>query len=159
MDKNRNLETIVGAGVIIFCIMLIAFVYSKGFLNSSTGDVYILSASFDRVDGINIGSEVSVSGVKVGEVRSKKLDNTNYSAIVQISIEKDLQLPIDTSAEIVSSSLMGDKYIALVPGAETEFFKDGDVIEFTQSSISIEGLITKFLFGMDNTKDSNDANN
>jgi phospholipid/cholesterol/gamma-HCH transport system substrate-binding protein len=159
MDKNKNLETIVGAGVIVFCIILITFVYSKGFLNSSTGDVYILNASFDRVDGINIGSEVSVSGVKVGEVRSKKLDNTNYSAILQISLQKDLLLPIDTSAEIVSSSLMGDKYIALVPGAETEFFKDGDVIEFTQSSISIEGLITKFLFGMDNTKDSPESNN
>ena len=159
MNNNKNLETIVGACVIVFCIILITAVYSKGFFNTSTGDVYILSASFDRVDGINIGSEVSVSGVKVGEVRSKKLDNTNYSAIIQISIEKNLQLPIDTSAEIVSSSLMGDKYIALVPGAETEFFKDGDLIEFTQSSISIEGLITKFLFGMDNTKDTPDSNN
>ena len=157
MGKNRNLETIVGAGVMIFSIILIMFVYSKGFFNSNRGDIYILTASFDRVDGINIGSEVAVSGVKVGEVRSKKLDNTNYNAIIQISLHKDVQLPIDTSAEIVSASLMGDKYIALVPGAETEFLKDGDVIEFTQSSISIEGLITKFLFGMDNTRDSHDA--
>jgi len=159
MGNNRNLETIVGFGVIILCIALIMFIYSKGLINSNRGEVYILTAAFDRIDGINIGSDVVVSGVKVGEVRSKKLDNTNYSAIVQIALEKDLVLPIDTSAEIVSANLMGDKYIALVPGAETEFLKDGDVIEFTQSSISIESLITKFLFGMDNTKDSNDTNN
>jgi phospholipid/cholesterol/gamma-HCH transport system substrate-binding protein len=94
-----------------------------------------------------------ISGVKVGEVKSKRLDNTNYNAVLEISIEKDLKLPIDTSAEIVSASLMGDKYISLVPGAETDLLKDGDTIEFTQSSISIEGLITKFVFGLDNSKD------
>jgi phospholipid/cholesterol/gamma-HCH transport system substrate-binding protein len=153
MGNNRNLETIVGACVIILCIILIIFVYNRGFIDKSRNEVYILTAAFDRVDGINIGSEVSVSGVKVGEVRNKKLDSTNYSAIVQIALNKDLLLPIDTSAEIVSANLMGDKYITLIPGAEAEFLKDGDVIEFTQSSINIENLITKFLFGMDNTKD------
>lgn len=157
MSNSRNLETVVGVGVIIFCITILLFVYSKGFLSSGRGDVYILSAAFDRVDGINVGSEVTISGVKVGEVITKKLDHANYSAILQLSIQKDLQLPIDTSAEIVSASLMGDKYIALVPGAETEFLKNSDIIEFTQSSISIEGLITKFLFGMDNSRDSHDS--
>ena len=53
---------------------------------------------------------------------------------------------------------MGDKYISLVPGAETEFLKDGDTIEFTQSSISIEALITKFVFGVDSSKESTDTN-
>lgn len=152
MKNTRSLETVVGAGVIVFCIFLIALVYVKGFFVSSTGEFYTLNASFERIDGINVGNEVMISGVKVGEVKSRKLDNTNYNAIIQISIDKNLQLPIDTSAEIVSASLMGDKYISLVPGAETEFLKDGDTIEFTQSSISIEGLITKFVFGMDSAK-------
>ncbi len=157
MRDNRNFETFVGACVIVFCIILVIIVHNNGFFRSNRGDFYTLHASFERVDGINIGSEVAISGVKIGEVKSKKVDNANYNAVIEITIQNDLKLPIDTSAEIVSASLIGDKYISLVPGAETDFLKDGDTIDFTQSSISIEGLITKFVFGMDNSKDSGEA--
>jgi phospholipid/cholesterol/gamma-HCH transport system substrate-binding protein len=154
MNQSRNIETIVGSIIIVCCFVMMVMVYNRGFFSSSSpNDFYTLNASFEKVDGINIGNDVMISGVKVGEVKSKKLDNTNYNAVLEISIEKDLKLPIDTSAEIVSASLMGDKYISLVPGAETDLLKDGDTIEFTQSSISIEGLITKFVFGLDNSKD------
>ena len=155
--RDKNIETFIGVGVIICCIIILSVVYSRGLITNTEGDFYTLNASFERVDGINIGNEVMISGVKVGEVKSKKLDHTNYNALVTISIDKDIQLPIDTSAEIVSASLMGNKYISLVPGAETEFLKDGDRVEFTQSSISIEALITKFVFGMDTSKESTDG--
>jgi phospholipid/cholesterol/gamma-HCH transport system substrate-binding protein len=154
--RDKNVETFIGISVIIFCITILSLVYSRGYITRTEGDFYTLNASFERVDGINIGNEVMISGVKVGEVKSKKLDHANYNALVTISIEKDIQLPVDTSAEIVSASLMGDKYISLVPGAESEFLKDGDRVEFTQSSISIEALITKFVFGMDTSKESSD---
>ena len=158
MSYSRDFETVVGVGVMILSIFLAVIVYNKGFLSDSNGDVYILNASFERIDGLNIGAEVTVSGVKIGEVKNKTLDPNNYNALLHLSINGNLKLPIDTSAEIISSSLIGDKYISLVPGAETEFLKDGDTIEFTQSSISIEGLITKFVFGMDSPKESSDTN-
>jgi phospholipid/cholesterol/gamma-HCH transport system substrate-binding protein len=154
MSENKNIETVIGSIIIVFCFLMMFAVYKKGFFTSNIEDeCYILNASFERVDGINIGNDVMISGVKVGEVKSKKLDNSNYNALLEISVQQGLKLPIDTSAEIVSASLMGDKYISLVPGAETDLLKDGDTIEFTQSSISIEGLITKFVFGLDNSKD------
>jgi phospholipid/cholesterol/gamma-HCH transport system substrate-binding protein len=152
---KQNIETIVGTGVIIFCILLVLAVYNKG-LFTTKPSFYTLNASFERADGINVGNDINISGVKVGEVISKVIDENTYNAVLKITVDKKLRLSIDTSAEITSSSLFGDKYISLVPGAETELLKDGDTIEFTQSSINIEGLITKFFFGVDNAK--NDGN-
>lgn len=157
MNKN-NIETVIGTIVVVFCILLVAVIYNKGFLKHNDSN-YVLNAAFERIDGINIGDDVVISGVKIGEVTSKSIDVSNYNALIQMSIQNSIHLPIDTSAEIVSASLLGNKYISLVPGAETEFLKNGDTIEFTQSSISIEGLITKFVFGLDNTKDSTDNTN
>lgn len=156
MSNKQNTETIIGLGVIIFCIILIGVVYSKGVFGHKTQH-YTLNASFERADGINVGNDVNISGVKVGEVIAKKIDETNFNALIQITIQQGLKLPIDTSAEITSASLFGDKYISLVPGAETEMLKDGDTVEFTQSSISIENLITKFFFGLDSSKTENNS--
>lgn len=157
MNKKQNIETIVGIVVIFFCLALIAILYTKNLINSGS-NYYILNAAFERVDGIDIGSEVVISGVKVGQVKSITLDPSNYNAMAKIGVQKDLKLPIDTSAEILSANLMGEKYVALVPGAETELLRDGDTIEFTQSSVSIESLITKFVFGLDAKENNSDSN-
>jgi phospholipid/cholesterol/gamma-HCH transport system substrate-binding protein len=151
MNGKQNIETTVGLGVIVFCIILVLMVYKNGFFGSSKS-YYTLRTAFERADGINIGNDISISGVKVGEVKDKRIDPNNYNALITITVEKGLELPVDTSAEITSSSLLGDKYISLVPGAEKDILKDGDTIEFTQSSINIEGLITKFFFGLDSAK-------
>lgn len=151
MNNKDNTETIVGISVIIFCILLVALIYNSG-LVSKQSNYYTLNAIFERVDGLNIGNDVAISGVRVGEVIAKAIDKNNYNALVTITVNSDLKLPIDTSAEITSSNLLGDKYISLVPGAESETLKNGDNIEFTQSSINIEGLITKFFFGIDSNK-------
>jgi phospholipid/cholesterol/gamma-HCH transport system substrate-binding protein len=100
---------------------------------------------------------VLISGVKIGEVLTKELDKNNYNALITLSINKEIKLPLDTSAEIASANLMGDKYISLVPGAETELLKDGDAIEFTQSSINLEGLLTKFFFGLDSKNENTNS--
>ena len=151
MNSKYNIETTVGLGVIVLCLFLITMVFRSGLL--STGkSYYTLHTAFERADGINVGNDVSISGVKVGEVTAKIIDPNNYNALVTIIVEKGLKLSVDTSAEITSTGLFGDKYISLVPGAETDLLKDGDTIEFTQSSISIEGLITKFFFGLDSAK-------
>jgi phospholipid/cholesterol/gamma-HCH transport system substrate-binding protein len=151
MSGRQNIETIVGLGVMALCMLLLLIVYKDGLLGSSK-TYYTLNTTFERADGINLGSDVSISGVKIGEVKQKRIDPNNYNAIITITIEKGLKLPIDTSAEITSASLLGDKYISIVPGAEKDILKDGDTIEFTQSSINIEGLITKFFFGLDAPK-------
>ncbi len=155
MEREKT-EIVVGIAIIILSLLLVLGVYNKGFLEKK-GDYYKLKASFERVDGINIGNDVLISGVKIGEVLTKELDKNNYNALITLSINKEIKLPLDTSAEIASANLMGDKYISLVPGAETELLKDGDAIEFTQSSINLEGLLTKFFFGLDSKNENTNS--
>jgi phospholipid/cholesterol/gamma-HCH transport system substrate-binding protein len=155
MEREKT-EIVVGIAIIILSLLLVLGVYNKGFLEKK-GDYYKLKASFERADGINIGNDVLISGVKIGEVLTKELDKNNYNALITLSVNKDIKLPLDTSAEIASANLMGDKYISLVPGAETELLKDGDSIEFTQSSINLEGLLTKFFFGLDSKNENTNS--
>ena len=144
------LETIVGAVVLLLCIMFVFVVYRNGSLDSYNNENnYVLNASFERIDGIAMGSPVMISGINIGKVVEQRLDSTTYNAALKISIHNDVKLPVDTSAEIVSNGLLGDKYIALVPGSDSEYLKDGDHIEFTQSSVSIENLISKMVFGLE----------
>ncbi len=152
-NKKNFFEIIIGFFIIICSGVFLTIAY-KNTIVVAKNDYYTLNAMFERVDGINIGSEVNVSGISVGKVVDKKIDLQNYNAILKMNIENNLKLPVDTSAEIASSNLLGDKYVLLVPGADSEYLQDGDAIEFTQSSINIEGLISKFAFGMEK-KDSN----
>jgi phospholipid/cholesterol/gamma-HCH transport system substrate-binding protein len=153
MEREKS-EIILGISIIILSLFLVIGLYRKGLVETN-GEHYKLKAAFERADGINLGNDVLISGVKVGEVLAKELDKNNYNALVTISIQKDIKLPLDSSAEIASANLMGDKYISLVPGAEAELLKDGDTIEFTQSSINLEGLLTKFFFGLDSKGENN----
>lgn len=155
MIDRKNIETLVGLGVIVFCLALILMVYKNGFFASNKSS-YTLRAQFDNVDGISIGSDVAVAGVKVGEVISKSVDSQNYRAVIVMTVDDDLKLPTDTSAEIVTMGFLGDKYISLSPGGESEFLKNGSTIEYTQSSLSIESLISKFVFSSDSNKPDRD---
>src|SRR6185437_1254761 len=105
-----------------------------------------LSANFEHIDGIRDGSDVRISGIKVGSVLGTKLDPTTFLANVRMSIEPTVKLPDDTVAEIVSSGLLGDKYMSLVPGGSEKDLKPGERIKFTQSSVSIEHLIGQMIF-------------
>ena len=103
-----------------------------------------LVASFDEVGGLKPRSPVSISGVTVGQVRSIELDSA-LRARVAIDVDASLQLPVDTAAAILTEGLLGDQFVSLTPGAETELLKSGDEIQFTESALSIERLIGKFV--------------
>ncbi|CAL7960724.1 phospholipid/cholesterol/gamma-HCH transport system substrate-binding protein [Alphaproteobacteria bacterium] len=160
MSNSKSIiETLVGAIVLGLCVAFITIVYRSGSVHSGNQkSYYVLSAAFERADGIGVGSSITISGIKVGQVVEQTLDKNTYSAIIKMSVDAGVNLPVDTSAEIVSSSLLGDKYVALVPGAETEYLKHGDAVEFTQSSISLESLISKVVFGMEMNTRNYDVN-
>jgi len=150
---HKTIETILGILVLLLAGQFVVNAYTKSESTKLFGkSTYKVYAAFDRIDGINVGSPVTLSGIKIGEVVDQRLDEESYNAVLGINIDQDHKLPNDTLAEIVSSSLLGDKYISLVPGAETTHLKDGDRIEFTQSSISFENLISKMVFGLDVNK-------
>ena len=141
--KHNTLEVIMGAVVLVLAgaILWKAYTASQQTVNSS----YQISAQFSSVAGLVKGNDVRISGVKVGHVADIDLNNETFMATVILNLDESLKLPADTSAEITSESLMGGKYITLSPGADTEFMKNGDMVEFTQSSVSIESLISKFV--------------
>lgn len=152
MGKNI-FETLVGALVLAVAVGFVIIAYQSGSVTATDG--YELTAKFDRVDGLNVGSDVRVSGLKVGSVVNQHIDPATYLAIVTLTIDDKVKIPKDSIAEIVSNGLLGGKYLALVPGGDEAMFADGEEIRFTQPSISIESLIGKFLFG--GSDDGDDA--
>lgn len=146
--KHNFFETITGAVVLLVAGIFFAFGYQ--FSNSSRTETIKISAVFDRADGIAVGNDIRMGGVNVGHVSSMAIDKSNFKAIVSFDIDASLKIPADSSAEISSESLMGGKYINISPGGEDDVLKNGGVIKLTQSSISFENLLSKYIFGQDN---------
>ena len=108
---------------------------------------YRLTASFEQVGGLKPGAPVSMSGVTVGRVESIGYDFSDYRARVVLRIQGRYdRIPDDSDASIFTAGLLGGQYVGISPGGSETFFKDGDQIEFTQSAIVLENLISKFLF-------------
>ncbi len=149
---NRNLiETLIG-----FLVLLIAAIFF--FFSYKIADVrklektYELKAKFDQVEGITVGSDVAISGIKVGTVNDLTLDESSYSALMTIAIRNSVKIPSDSSAKIVSQGILGGKYVSIEAGADAEMLENGDQIQYTQSSLNLEGLISKFAFNGDKAK-------
>jgi phospholipid/cholesterol/gamma-HCH transport system substrate-binding protein len=108
---------------------------------------YRLKAAFEQVGGLKPGAPVSMSGVTVGRVESIGYDFASYQAEVVLRIDGRYdRIPDDSDASIFTAGLLGGQYVGISPGGSETFFKDGDRIEFTQSAIVLENLISKFLF-------------
>jgi phospholipid/cholesterol/gamma-HCH transport system substrate-binding protein len=141
----RNLlETLLGAIVLIVAIGFLVFAYNSSQLRQSDG--YELLARFDRIDGLKLGSDVRISGIKIGSVVNQELDPQSYRATVRFTVRDDVELPADSSAAIVSDGLLGGKYLALVPGGDDEMLGAGDEVTLTQSAINLEDLVGQFIF-------------
>ena len=149
--KTNVLEVAMGAVVLIVFAFCVIFAYSTSQWQPSQG--YEITAKFDRIDGIMRGSDVRLSGVKVGSIKDLHLDPKTYLAVVRVTLEPHVTLPKDTAAEIVSDGLLGGKYMALVPGGEDENIGPGGEIVHTQSAVSLEALIGKFIFNASEKKE------
>jgi phospholipid/cholesterol/gamma-HCH transport system substrate-binding protein len=142
---TRNLlETLLGAVVLIVAVGFLVFAYNTSQVDRTGG--YELMARFDKVDGLERGSDVRISGIKVGTVIDQTLDPETYRAEVRFSLREDVQLPADTSAAVVSNGLLGGKYLALVPGGDIEMLEPGDEVTLTQSAVNLEDLIGHMIF-------------
>lgn len=143
---NGNLfEALIGAVVLVVAGVFLVFAYTTADIGSVQG--YQVVARFDRVDGLNIGSDVRLSGIKVGTVTSMELDHETFLAVVLMSVEPAVRLPKDSSAQIVTDGLLGGKFMAIVPGGDPEYIDPGGEITFTQSPIILENLIGQLIFG------------
>ncbi|WP_114377075.1 outer membrane lipid asymmetry maintenance protein MlaD [Elioraea thermophila] len=144
---RRSLAEVV-AGAIVLAVAAVFLFYAVTHTGRSLGPGYDLIAKFDRIDGLGPGADVKVSGVKVGSVVAQRLDPETFLAVVTMRIDSSVRLPVDTSAEITSESLLGGRYIALVPGGSDRMLGPGGVIEATQSAVSLEALLGRFIFSV-----------
>jgi len=142
---TRNvLETLLGAVVLIVAVGFLLFAYRSSQVSDTGG--YELRASFDRVDGLEPGADVRISGIKVGTVLGQALDPATFRAEIRFTLRDDVELPLDSSAAVVSNGLLGGKYLTLVPGGDIEMLQPGDQLTLTQSSIILEDLIGQMIF-------------
>jgi len=141
---NDTVETLIGAAVIAIAVIFVIFAYRS----TGTANVggYELVARMTRVDGVAVGTDVRLAGVKVGTVNALTLE-PNYLVAVHMDIHRDVQVPDDSSLVVTSSSLLGSSYLSISPGGSDKMLPPGGVIKNTQGAIDTMGLINKFVGG------------
>jgi len=113
-------------------------------------DTYSVSARFTNVADLKSRAPVKIGGVTVGLVESITLDPVEFDAVVEMKIDRRFSdIPNDSSASVLTSGVLGDRYIGLDPGGALEALADGDEIFVTQSAVVLETLISKYLFNND----------
>jgi phospholipid/cholesterol/gamma-HCH transport system substrate-binding protein len=148
--QNSAVETLIGAVVIAIAVAFFAFAYS------STGSApivgYEVIAKFSRADGVNVGTDVRLSGIKVGTVADMSLDPVTYNAVLTLALASNVKLPDDSSVRITSDGLLGSQYLSIEPGGSPMPIAAGGEIENTQGSIDLMGLLSKAMFGAGESK-------
>lgn len=140
-------EAAVGFFVLIGLICLGYLTIKLGKMELFNSDGYSIFATFTSVSGLKPGAEVDIAGVKVGRVKSIRLDSKSPRAIVEINVNNNIHLTDDAIASVKTSGLIGDKYISISPGGTGKPLQNGDEIIDTESSVDLESLISKYIFG------------
>lgn len=145
MSENIT-EVIVGG--LVLAAAAGSLIYAGQLTGMSTGQSeYMLSASFRSADGVDVGTDVRLAGVKVGRVTGIALDPETYRAETEFSVREGIEVPDDSAASISSEGLLGGNYVEILPGGSPFYFSPGDEIEFTQGSVSLIALLMKFVAG------------
>ncbi|MBI5781420.1 MAG: outer membrane lipid asymmetry maintenance protein MlaD [Rhodocyclales bacterium] len=131
-----------GFVALMFLAMQVANVSEEG----TRGETITLHARFEDIGGLKVKAPVKSAGVVVGRVTAIRFDSNTYQAEVEMKVSAVYPFPRDTIASILTSGLLGEQYIGLAAGADSEMLKDGDRIEMTQSALVLEKLIGQFLF-------------
>jgi phospholipid/cholesterol/gamma-HCH transport system substrate-binding protein len=111
-----------------------------------TGATYSVIAEFDNIGGLKVRAPVKSSGVVVGRVDDIQFDSKKFTARVTLNIDKRYEFPKDTSLSILTSGLLGEQYVGLEAGGDSDMLKDGDTVKLTQSAVVLERLIGQFLY-------------
>lgn len=142
---SRNIiETGMGAIVILVAVLFLVFSYGVSDLRPAQG--YDVIAKFNAIDGLTVGSDVRVAGVKVGTVVDERIDQSEYRAVVTMKINDNIELADDTAVRISSAGILGGKYVKLEPGSSKQMLQSGGELTNTKDVISLEELLGKVIF-------------
>ncbi|WP_145106273.1 outer membrane lipid asymmetry maintenance protein MlaD [Cereibacter sediminicola] len=143
MAENRS-EILAGAAVLAAAIGFLVYAGQTAGITRDSG-AYPLKASFRSAEGISVGTDVRLAGVKVGTVTALALNPQTFFADATISVKQGIELPTDSAILISSEGLLGGNYVELMPGGALENLAPGEEIEDTQGSVSLISLLMKFV--------------
>lgn len=145
--KKTYIEFIVGIFMLAGIISISYMAIKLGKMEWTNSDYYFLNARFQSVSGLKKGASVEMAGVEVGKVGDIVFDSKKQDAVVTLKITNKTPVSSDVIASVKTSGLIGDKFIKLTPGGAEDNLKNGDTITDTESSLDIEELISKYVFG------------
>lgn len=143
------MEILVGVFVALGlgALLVLALEVSNLSSGGSGGRGYDVEARFDNIGQLKVRAPVKLAGVNVGQVTDITVDPQTFEAVARLRIsDRFAAIPTDTSAQIYTSGLLGEQYVALEPGGEETFLTDGSTIKLTQSALVLEQLISQFMF-------------
>lgn len=146
MAENRT-EVLVGGVVMALAIGFVVYAGQVAGLSVGQSATYPLTASFRSAEGISLGTDVRLAGVKIGTVTDMQLNPQTFRAETTIQVQNGIDLPDDSAITVASEGLLGGNYMEIVPGASPDNFVAGDEIEDTQSAVSLVSLMMKFVSG------------
>ena len=141
IDLWVGIFVVIGIGAIVFLALRVGNLTSL-----QTTQTYRLEAAFDNIGGLKLRAPVKAAGVVIGRVDRVRFDSKTYRAVVTLSIDQGYPFSKDTIASILTSGLLGEVYIGLDAGGDTQMLADGSMITKTQSAVVLEKLIGQFLF-------------
>lgn len=147
MGQSKSVEFATGLFIFLGLLALFFLITQTTNIQSYGGDGYTVTARFTNVGSLKVRAPVAMAGVTIGRVESITVDPERLDAVVTMTIDSRYdRIPYDSSAAILTSGLLGEKYVGIQPGADMENLAQGDEVLFTQSAVVLENLISKYLF-------------
>ncbi|KAA9005642.1 outer membrane lipid asymmetry maintenance protein MlaD [Histidinibacterium aquaticum] len=144
--RENPLELAAGGAVLAFAVGFLVFMTQSTGVTART-DGYSLNGNFRSAEGINVGTDVKLAGVKVGSVTGMGLNDETYRAEVTITLRDGLLVPNDSSLAVSSEGLLGGNFMEIVPGGSFDYFQPGDTFMDTQGSVSLINLLLRYVGG------------
>src|SRR4051812_11897812 len=144
-NQNNLAESLIGAAVVAVAVAFLAFSYYRTGGGSLAG--YEVNAKVAKADGLAVGTDVRLAGIKVGTVSDLTLDPQTYLVTVHMNIRNDVKLPVDSSVLVTQAGFLGGQYLSITPGGENKMMTAGSFFENAQGSIDVMGLVGRFATG------------
>jgi phospholipid/cholesterol/gamma-HCH transport system substrate-binding protein len=143
--QSNTAETLIGAIVVAVAILFLVFAYFRTGSGSLSG--YDVNVRLAKADGLGIGTDVRISGIKVGSVSDLELDPKTYLVTVHMNIRSDIKIPTDSSVLVTSAGILGSSYLSITPGGDDTMLPAGGMIENAQGSVDLMNLIGRMGLG------------
>ncbi|EDZ48282.1 outer membrane lipid asymmetry maintenance protein MlaD [Leisingera daeponensis] len=144
---SHNPTEVLAGGVVLAAAIAFAVYAGQAAGLSRAGATYDLSASFRSLEGVSVGTDVRLAGVKIGTVTGVDLNPETFRADTRFSVKQGIEIPDDSAVVISSEGLLGGNFVEIMPGGSAFAFEPGDEIEDTQGAVSLISLLVKFVAG------------